>query len=148
MRKDVTREQPVINDILDRAEVLWLAFHDEEGPCSMPVNFARNEDAIYIHSGRRGRKFRALCTGLPVAYSCVVDTEPKTGPGACDFSYRFKSVMGTATPALLPEDKTIEGLDAITLKHAGEQLPYKDKVVPKTAVFALRITDATARVKQ
>jgi uncharacterized protein len=83
-----------------------------------------------------------------VGFSCVVDMKPKTGPGACDFSYHFKSVMGTATPTLLPEDRTIEGLDVITLKHAGEQLPYRDSSIPKCAVFALRISEITARVKQ
>lgn len=147
MRKSVTTDPEAIKDVLNRATVLWLALHDSQGPYCVPVNFAVDQDTIYIHSGRKGRKFEALCSGAPLSFSCAVDLDPKTGDGACEFSYRFKSVIGQGKPELLPETETERGLDAITMKHAGELLPYKEKVVQKTAVFAISINSATARIK-
>jgi len=147
VKKDVTSEPSVVNDILDRADVLWLAFQDEEGLCSIPMNFAREDGILYVHSGRDGRKFRALDTRATIAFSCAVDVKPKTSRDACGFGYYFKSVMGTAIPYLLPKEETVDALDIITRKYAGETLPYNVRVVPKTAVFALHIAKATARVK-
>lgn len=149
MRKNMTEDRAVIDDILNRAEVLWLALADEDGPYSVPVNFALIGDTLYLHSGFKGRKAAILQSGAPVAFSTAVDIHMrKGGDNACDQGYYFKSVMGTGIPRLTEGDEKMAGLDAVTVKHLGEQLPYIDKMLPKTAVFAIDIQTVTARVKQ
>jgi len=149
MRKDVTDNTAVIEDILNRAEVLWLALADAEGPYCAPVNFAAGRNVIYIHSGLKGRKAACLESGAPLAFSTAVDVRRRAGgDDACDQGYHFRSVMGRGTPRRLSGDELTAGLDAITLKHLGRMLPYKENVLPITAVYAIDIESVTARVKE
>ncbi len=149
MLKGITDNQEVIKEILDKAEVLWLAIVDNEGPYSVPVNFGMVNGVIYIHSGKKGRKVAAFDSGAPVAFSTVVDLEAKTGDTACSQGYRFRSIMGRGTPRLVTDDKKrMAGLDAITLKHVGKMLPYSKKVLTVTAVYAIDILTIKGRIKE
>ena len=149
MRKSVTEDKAVIKDILDRAEVLWLALADADGPYCVPVNFALDNDVVYIHSGGKGRKAACLDSGAKVAFSTAVDVRLRDSDAdnACDQGYHFKSVMGSGIPRKLEGDEKLRALDAITIKYLGKQLPYVDKVLPVTMVYAIDINTMTARVK-
>lgn len=148
MRKDVTQDKSVISDILDRAEVVWLALSDKDGPYCVPVNFALDDDTLYIHSGMKGRKAACLDSGAPLAFSAAVDIELRTSDeNACKWGYRFRSIMGGGTPRALDGDDRMRALDRITRKYAGRELPYNEQVLGITAVYAIDITSATARIK-
>lgn len=148
MRKGVTDDPSVIKDILDKAEVLWLALVDGDGPYSVPVNFAEKDGTLFIHSGRKGRKAAALNSGAPLAFSAAVDVRMRDGgDDACDQGYFFRSVMGSGTPREVEGDEKMLGLDLISFKHLGQQLPYVDKVLPVTHVYAIDVATITARIK-
>jgi nitroimidazol reductase NimA-like FMN-containing flavoprotein (pyridoxamine 5'-phosphate oxidase superfamily) len=147
MRKNVTREESVINDILDRADVLHLALCDEDGPFCVPVNFARSGRTLFVHSGLKGRKAAALKNGR-LGFSAVTDMEPKTSDQACKWGYRFKSVRGEAVSRiLLDESERAAGLDIVVRRYAGESLPMNEDMLKATAVFALEMVEVTARIK-
>jgi len=149
MRKGVTDNPEVINDVLDKAEVLWLALVDDEGPHSVPVNFAYKNGIIYIHSGKKGRKADAFNAGSPVAFSAAIDMQMRLGGDtACDQGYYFRSVMGRGTPRLTEGDEKMLGLDAISFKHIGKQLPYVEKMLPITIVYAIDIETIKGRIKE
>lgn len=149
MRKGITNDPEVIVDILKRAEVLWLALADDQGPYCVPVSFAVEDGELYIHSGLKGRKATYMNSGGLVAFSAAVDMHMHDGgPNACDQGYHFRSVMGSGRPRLLDGEEKMKGLDAITRKHLGKIMPYKDKVLPVTAVYAIGIENATARIKE
>ncbi|BCS90074.1 pyridoxamine 5'-phosphate oxidase family protein [Pseudodesulfovibrio sediminis] len=149
MCKGYTDDKQIISAILSDAEVLWLALTDKDGPYCVPVNCAEEDGVIYIHSGMRGRKAACLNSGARVAFSTAVDVRMrKGGDDACDQGYLFRSVMGNGTPRLTEGDEKMRGLDLLTVKHLGKQLPYDEKYIPVTNVYAIDIETATARVKE
>lgn len=149
MRKGITTDPETVTDILTRADTLWLAIADEQGPYSIPVNFAYVEGVIYLHSGKRGRKAAALDSGAPVAFSTAVDVRMRPGgDDACDQGYHFRSISGRGTPRLADQDEKMRGLDAITVKHLGKKRPYSEKALPITNVYAIDIDTITARIKE
>ncbi|MGE4423516.1 MAG: pyridoxamine 5'-phosphate oxidase family protein [Pseudodesulfovibrio sp.] len=149
MRKGVTEDKAVVADILDKAEVVWLALADDHGPHCVPVNFAVQGDTLFVHSGKRGRKAACLDSGALMAFSAAVDMELKTSDdNACELGYRFRSVMGNGTPRPLDGDEKLRALDLITLKYAGRAMPYNEKVLAITAAYAIDIKSATARIKE
>lgn len=149
MRKGVTDDKAVTADILSGAEVLWLALVDDRGPHCVPVSFAADGDALYVHSGQKGRKAACLDSGAPLAFSAVVDPALKTSDeNACELGYRFRSVMGNGVPRRLSGDEKLRALDLITLKYAGRAMPYNEKVLAITAVYAIDVTAVTARIKE
>jgi len=148
MRKSVNSDPELIKDILDKAEFITLAMCDGEGPYSVPVNFAEEDGVIYMHTGKKGRKFAHLEAGAAVSFSAVVDLQPKTGADACAYGYKFRSVIGEGTPRRLEGDEAVKGLDVITMKYAGKLLPYNEKVLAVTAVYSIDVDSATARIKE
>lgn len=149
MRKGLTDDTQTIANILAGAEVLWLALVDEDGPYCVPVNFAHDNDIIYIHSGQRGRKAAALNSGAPVAFSTAVDVRMREGgDNACDQGYLFRSIAGSGTPRLADGDEKMHALDLLSVKHLGKQMPYKEKALPITTVYAIDVSDIHARVKE
>jgi len=149
MRKGLSEDSKLIKDILDKADVLWLALVDSEGPYSVPVNFGEVDGTLYIHSGKRGRKAAALDGGAPVAFSAAVDVRMRQGgDNACDQGYLFRSVMGNGTPRLVEGEEKMIGLDAISVKYLGKNMPYVEKVLAVTNVYAIDVEATTARVKE
>lgn len=149
MKQDTTTDKRAVYDVLDRADVLWLAICDDQGPYSVPVNFAREEDLLVLHSSLRGRKADALRSGTVVGFGAAVDIEARMeGELACKLGYSFRSVSGTAAPGELSGDAHRDALRAITIKYSGRDLPLDDRAVRATAVFGLRIRSASARTKE
>ena len=153
MRKDVTDDQTVVAEILNRAQYVTLALVDGEGPYSVPVNAAFEDGVLYFHSSRKGRKAEALleavAKGARVAFSAAVDLEPKTGELACQWGFKFRSVLGSGPVRVveLSGDK-VAALNTLMRKHAGrDDFPYDEGILDKTLVLAVDVDRATARLK-
>ncbi|MDR3641415.1 MAG: pyridoxamine 5'-phosphate oxidase family protein [Humidesulfovibrio sp.] len=153
MRKDVTEDWTAVADVLDCAEYLSLALKDEAGLYSVPVNFAYADGMVYFHSARKGRKFEALrraeAEETSVAFSAAADLEMKTGAKACQWGYKFRCVLGSGPVRLVESlEEKRAGLGAIMKKYAGaDNFPYDENIFAKTAVVAIRVEKATARLK-
>lgn len=154
MRKDVTEDTQAVSDILNRAEFASLALVDEDGPYSVPVNIAYEDGVLYLHTGKDGRKAEALrkaeAAGSRVAFSAAVDLEMKTGDKACQWGYKFRSVLGSGTVRFVEDPKEQQAaLGVIMKKYAGsDDFPYDAKILSLTTVVALRVDRVTARLKQ
>lgn len=154
MRKDVTDDMTAVLDILDRAEFATLALLDLEGPYSVPVNFACLDGVLYFHTGKKGRKYAAIVAaekaGTPVAFSAAVDLEMKTGDKACQWGYKFRSVLGQGRVRIVQgaAERRL-GLGVIMKKYAGsDDFPYDDKILGITDVIAVHMDRVSARLKQ
>lgn len=153
MRKDVTRDPGAVADILDCAEFMTLALFDAEGPYSVPVNFAHADGVLFLHSARKGRKFEALRKaeerGTPVGFSAACDLEMKTGDKACQWGYKFRCVIGTGRVRVVADPaERRAGLGVIMSKYAGgDEFPYDEGILDKTAVVAIRVETIAARLK-
>lgn len=153
MRKDVTDDPQAVADILNRAEFATLALADADGPYSVPVNCAFAEGVLYFHTGRKGRKAEALrqaqAAGSPVAFSAAVDLEKKTGELACQWGYKFRSVLGSGRVRFIEgAAEKIAALNTLMRKYAGgDSFPYDEKILAVTDVVALDVDRATARLK-
>jgi hypothetical protein len=154
MRKDVTDDPKAIADVLNRAQFASLALADADGLYSVPVNFAFADGVLYLHSAKKGRKIEALrhaaAEGTRVAFCVATDLEMKTGDRACQWGYKFRSVLGSGTVRILDDPKEAQAaLGVIMKKYAGsDDFPYDDKILAATAVVAIQVEGATARLKQ
>jgi len=153
MRKDVTTDPKAVADVLDGAEYMSLALVDDEGLYSVPVNFAFKDGVLYFHSARKGRKYEALrraeAAGVGVAFSAATDLEMKTGEKACQWGYKFRCVLGSGRVRFVEDPaESLAGLGVIMKKYAGaDSFPYDENILAKTAVVAIHVDKATARLK-
>ena len=59
--------------MLARADVLYLALHDEPAPYVIPLNFAYAEGALWFHCAREGTKLDLIRRDPRVGFSAVAD---------------------------------------------------------------------------
>lgn len=153
MRKDVTEDRAVVAEILQKAEYVTLALVDADGPYSVPVSHAYENGVLYFHSSKVGRKAEAVRlavrNGGRVAFSAAIDLEPKTGDMACDWGCKFRCVLASGAPRFIEGDgEKIAALNTLMRKYAGrDDFPYDPSVLSRTAVIALDVDRATARLK-
>jgi len=153
MRKDVTDDRAIIADILDKAEFVTLALVDEDGPYSVPISHGYHDGVLYLHSSKKGRKADALRLAVErggrVAFSAATDLEMKTGDLACQWGYKFRGVLGSGMPRFIEDEaEKRTGLGVIMKKYAGnDSFPYDSGILAKTAVIAIDVDRATARLK-
>lgn len=154
MTKDVTTDAAAVADILNRAEYATLALVDADGPYSVPVNVGYADGVLYLHTGRKGRKCAALrkaeADGTLVAFSAAVDLEMKTGELACQWGYKFRSVLGAGRVRFLASAaEQLAGLGVIMKKYAGkDDFPYDEKILGITEVVAIDVERVSARLKR
>ncbi|SNR63705.1 hypothetical protein SAMN04488503_0519 [Humidesulfovibrio mexicanus] len=153
MRKDVTDDPAIVAEVLRAAEFMSLAVQDAQGLYCVPVNFACRDGVLFFHSAKKGRKIEALrraeAAGTSVAFSAATDLKVKTGDKACQWGYTFRCVLGSGTVRELSDPAEARaGLGVIMAKYAGsDDFPYDEGILTKTAVLALRVGQATARLK-
>jgi uncharacterized protein len=144
---EILTDPATIDAILDKAEVIYLALCDDDGPHSVPVNFGCGEGCIYIHSGVKGRKMAALRQNGLVSFSTCVDLKLKSGDQACNHGYYFKSVVGAGKATVL-EDETERkhALNTIIAKYTDGDFAIDEKTLRCTVVVKIEIQSLTARV--
>jgi uncharacterized protein len=132
----------LVDEVLEKAATLFLAFHDEPAPYVVPVSFGRAGDTLYVHGAQAGTKMTLLGRNPRVGFSAGTEPEVVTAPTPCAFSIRGSSVVGTGTARLVedPAERT-RGLDAIMRHYAPGAAAgdYAPGALSRTAVIAIAI---------
>ncbi|RCX18371.1 hypothetical protein DFR58_105135 [Anaerobacterium chartisolvens] len=144
--KEITDKQ-LINDILNKSEVIRLAMVDDGSPYLVAMNYAYVDSCLYMHSAKEGRKIDILSKNNKVAFQTDTGVEPVMKEEACSCSIRYLSVFGTGKAILIDEKKEkVKALDAIMTKHTGGvEFEYPDKVLGKTMIIKVEIESLTGK---
>ncbi|MGW8186537.1 MAG: pyridoxamine 5'-phosphate oxidase family protein, partial [Desulfobacterales bacterium] len=87
--------------IIEKALVCRLAMVDEAEPYLVPLCFGFRNNTLFFHSAAEGKKLGLLRKNPRVCFELDCDTEVRTGEKACDFSMRYRSVIGFGTVAFV-----------------------------------------------
>lgn len=115
LRKDRECNEPALYDeVFSKAEIMFLAFNDGEYPYCIPVNFAREQTRLYIHSALAGHKLDILQQNDKVAFSAAIDVEIDVRRST---TY-YKSVCGKGRGAIVQdESEKQKALDLIATRY-------------------------------
>jgi nitroimidazol reductase NimA-like FMN-containing flavoprotein (pyridoxamine 5'-phosphate oxidase superfamily) len=132
-----------LDDILSRAQVLYLGVRDEPAPYVIPVCFGVDGRTLYVHSALAGTKIDLLRLHPVVGFSACTEMTVRPGAAACDFSSSARSVVGTGRARMVETDaERIRGLDSIMRHYAAEpdaKHSYRRGALSRTCVIAIRI---------
>ncbi|MBN1957560.1 MAG: pyridoxamine 5'-phosphate oxidase family protein [Desulfuromonadales bacterium] len=137
---------PEIEAILKAGKVCQLAFADEPVPYIVSLNYGYSDGALYFHSAPEGRKMELIAGNPKAAFNIVLDLGIIEGEEACNWSCRYRSVVGHGRIRMLfdPEEKR-RGLDIIMAQYSDAAFTYADHALRATAVYRLEITTMTAK---
>jgi nitroimidazol reductase NimA-like FMN-containing flavoprotein (pyridoxamine 5'-phosphate oxidase superfamily) len=146
-------ERRTVESILDEGFVCHVAFADGDAPWVIPTAYGRVGDTLYLHGAVGNHVLRALGRG---ATACVVVTLIDglvLARSAMHHSMNYRSVVLFGTPRLVtdPDEKRRAlgaVVDHVVPGRTAEVRPPSESELRKTAVIALRIDEASAKIRQ
>jgi len=131
-----------LEQVLARAEVLYLALHDEPAPYLIPLNFAYADGGIWFHCAREGTKLDLIRRDPRVGFSAVADARIVPGAAACDYAACGRSVVGRGSARIVTDpDERRRGLDAL-MRHYGAGAPvYRADSIGRACVVRIDVEE-------
>ncbi len=145
-RKNLERREPeFIDDVLHRAEDIYIAFSAADAPYIVPLNFIYLDKKIYFHTALAGRKLECIKNNPKVGFSTAIDITIMPE----EASTLYKSIIGTGS-AHLVEDASEKGrvLDAIAKRYnASCDQPATQNMIAKTGIVCIQIESICGKGK-
>ena len=151
--REVTDWNEILS-IVQRCELCHIAFHGEEYPYVVPLNFGfqtRNKQLfLYFHGAAEGRKHELLRKNPKVAF-VMEHMQGISGPEngvACRCSAFYESVMGEGTLEYIHGEEKDAALRCLMQHYAADSRAlshFDSSVLQKTAVLRLAVHSLTAK---
>jgi nitroimidazol reductase NimA-like FMN-containing flavoprotein (pyridoxamine 5'-phosphate oxidase superfamily) len=136
-----------IEDILLKAKFIRIALSDAETPYIVPMSFGYLDNAIYLHSSRKGRKIEILKKNPRVCFEAAVETDLITADEPCKYNVRYRSVIGYGKAKFLEDyNEKVEGLTVLS-EHYGMKgsFEFEEWKVNRLCVIKIEIEKMTAK---
>ena len=139
-------DESSIQEILKQAIICRIAFHDEEFPYVVPMNYGYHEGALYFHCATAGKKLELIKRNPKVAFEITEKNELIPGQKSCEWTEHYRSIFGTGTMTILEDfTKKLQGLDVLMHHHGKVKNAYDPKLVDRVVVLKLDILNMTAK---
>ena len=102
-----------IHNILASANVCRLAMCNCDRPYIVPMNYGFDTDRLYLHCASEGTKLELIRANPSVCFEVDVDVEVISGAKACDWTVRYRSVVGYGQARVV--DNIMEKAQGLTI---------------------------------
>jgi uncharacterized protein len=146
-------DRGAIDAILDEALVAHLGIVDGDGqPFVIPVLHARRGDHVYVHGSAAGRATRTLASGAPACLTVSLIDGLVLARSAMHHSANYRSVMLLGEAAAIEDEAHKRAAFEAIVEHIvpgrwPDVRPPSDKELKATAVLAMAIDEASAKVR-
>jgi nitroimidazol reductase NimA-like FMN-containing flavoprotein (pyridoxamine 5'-phosphate oxidase superfamily) len=139
--REITDQQE-IEAILARAQVCRIGMSDGAMPYIVPVNYGYAYNCLYIHSSKKGKKIDILRKNNNVCFEVEVETDLIKADKPCDFSVKFRSVIGFGKAVFVEDYKEkLAALNIIMEHYTGKSdYQFEDKPVELAQIIKVEIT--------
>jgi len=140
-RKDKQMTEEIeVTDVLQRSQVCRLAMSDGLHPYIVPLCFGFQDNAIYVHSASEGRKLDLIRKNNSVCFEFDIDIELVKNNYPCDWSMRYKSVIGYGKAIFLDDiDEKRRALDIIMRQYSTGEFVFPQSSLDRTIVIKIEI---------
>ncbi len=139
-------DHDAMESILNRATVCRLALSLHNVPYVVPLNFGYHAGCLYFHSAPEGRKIEIIKQNDRVCFEVDIDHELVEGRKACDWTVRYRSIIGFGRAFLIdhPEEKR-KALDIIVGHYSDGSSGYAYEAVNDVAIIKVEIESMTGK---
>ena len=144
--KSECNDPAFFDEVFNAADELFLAMHDGDYPYVLPLNFVRQEQAIYLHCALEGHKLDCIRQNPRVAFTIIADVSIHREKST---TY-FKSLCGKGLASIV-EDEAEKGraLDAIAARYAALcPQPTPSASIRRTAIVRIDIEELVGKRRQ
>ena len=138
-----------IKSVLDAADCCYVSMVTPEGsPYVVPMNFGFDEEYIYLHSSRAGKKIDILRQNSQVciAFSAFHQLRYQSEKVACSWSMKYKSILIYGDVEFVEDpDVKVNMLNAMMRKYAGRDFTYNAPALKEVLTFRVKIARLEGR---
>ena len=150
-RKD--REVTDIRDIhaiIEASDCCRVAFSEADGPYIVPLNFGflpRQGGVFYFHGAKEGKKAELMAGGARVGFELDTRHALIEGRAACDYAYRFQSVVGKGLASAVDDPAEKQEALLCIMRHYSprDDFAFTDAQIAAVGVFKLLVTEMTGK---
>jgi len=145
--KQEIKNDKVLEEILGNAIICRMAMMDGDRPYIIPFNYGYSDGCLFIHSAPEGKKIDLLKQNPEVCFEVEDKMEITKGERACDWSTRYRSVVGYGEVEILSDEASKrQGLEVIMAQHgAPELVEFNSKNLGRMVILKIRITSMTGK---
>lgn len=139
--------------ILHANKVCRVAMTKDNIPYVVPMNFGYEWDGdrliLYFHCATEGKKIEFLTANNRVSFVIDGDHALIQAGKACDYGYRFASIMGEGFASFPEDEKTkTHALDKIMEHQTGKSgFTYSENILHRTKILQITSSAITAKKK-
>ena len=143
-------DKKVMVSIIEKAIICRVAMCWQDEPYVIPMNFGYQDNYIYLHSAREGRKLDILRNNDKVCMEFDVDVELVKSQLACNTSMKYKSVLAFGKAVILKNiAEKKRALDIIMHHYYYHASPsvfhYPEDSLEKVIIFKIKIENMTGK---
>jgi len=139
-------DRAVLDAILRRHQVLYLALQDDGAPYVIPMTYGYDGECLYFHCAAEGRKIDLMRAHPQVAFAVEAEYTVKPGDVACGWGFDYASLVGEGEAEIVEDlDEKKHGLDVLMSHFTPEPQTYQDGGIEGTTVIRVRITSLTGK---
>jgi nitroimidazol reductase NimA-like FMN-containing flavoprotein (pyridoxamine 5'-phosphate oxidase superfamily) len=137
----------IIEEILHRSELCRIGLVDGDEAYIVPLNYGYADGFLYFHSAPKGRKIDLVRKCKHVSFEITFMSEILAGEKPCNWTTRYRSVMGTGTIEILDDrESKISGLDIIMKKYGAEgEMEYDEALLARMVILKLHVSAINAK---
>jgi len=145
-RQEIIKREK-LEEILKAALICRVAMMDGNLPYLIPFNYGYHDGCLYIHSAPEGKKIDLLGQNPEVCFEVEDSVEITTGERACDWSTRYRSVVGYGNMEILTDEAgKQQGLEVIMARHGAPDLTeFNQKNLDRMVILKLNIRSMTGK---
>jgi uncharacterized protein len=149
MRKseDEIKDREEIESILKQAQVCHVAMAEGKIPYIVPMNFGYQDNCLYFHGAREGKKLDILRQNNDVCFEMDIEDQIVKAPGnICSWSSKYRSVIGHGKASILQEwQEKAAALNIITRHYGAPHYDFSEKEVEKVSIIKIEISSITGK---
>jgi uncharacterized protein len=140
------RDRAEMEAVIRKAEICRLGLSVDNRPYIVPLNFGFEGNCLYFHTAREGKKIDMIRQNNTVCFELEADCEVARGQSACDWTMKFRSVIGYGKASLLTDaKKKRRALDVVMAHYSGQQEEYPEHLVDRLAIIKVEIESMTGK---
>ena len=145
-------DRETIYHILDEALIGHVGFVEKGQPFVIPINFARVDDAIFLHGAKASRLLKHIEAGHPVCVETTIVDGLVLARSVFHHSMNYRSVVLFGKGRLIEdEQEKLTALKAITEhlipgRWQEARLPNR-KELNATSIVSIEIGEASAKIR-
>lgn len=144
--KQIT-DQNLLLEILRNNTICRVALSDNNNPYIIPMNYGYDNNKIYLHSAKEGKKIDIIQRNNSVCFEITDSIEIVESESACDFGTKYRSVIGFGKIFLIIEnEKKREALEIIMQQHTQKNgWNFDESILDKIVVLVIKIESITGK---